>query len=305
LDLAIPQRTSPKADAKKGKIFMANTEQSLVVGIFDDATNANEALVALQRAGFRNDQLQRSAEDREEHSLFSGIKGLFSGEKAPDKDILHDLTAMGIGSEEAHAYQQAYESHHTLVLVRSGDRLQEASAILLAHGAYGPGGKREASSDTADTAVADNETREATTHPDTAEDQRMRLHAEQLQASKRPMQTGEITIHKEIITEQQTIDVPVRREEVVVERRSLAEDATSAETLGKDETIRIPVSEEQVNVSKQTVTTGEVTVSKREVEENRQFSDAVRHEEARVEQQGDIPFWEQNADQRPPAQPGI
>jgi uncharacterized protein (TIGR02271 family) len=295
---------------------MANTEQSLVVGIFNDVASANEAIAALQRAGFRSDQIQRSADAQEEHGLFSGVKGLFSSGRASDKDVFQDLIDMGIAPEEARLYQQEYAAHHTLVSVTSNDRLSAASTILLNHGAYGPRGRMAADASAADAARANREPGRASTDipaaatgaatsADTADEQHMRLHAEQLQAYKRPVQTGEVTLHKEIITEQQTIDVPVTREEVVIERRSMAGDAASAEAIGEDETIRIPISEEQVNVSKQTVATGDVTVSKRKVEETQQFSDSVRHEEARVEQEGDVPIWENRGDQQPPAQPGI
>jgi uncharacterized protein (TIGR02271 family) len=47
------------------------------------------------------------------------------------------------------------------------------------------------------------------------------------------------------------------------------------------------VSAEQVNVAKQTVQTGEVSVGKRAVQESQQVTDTVRHEEARIERKGD------------------
>ena len=129
----------------------------------------------------------------------------------------------------------------------------------------------------------------------------MRLHAEQLQASKRAQQIGEVVLHKELVSEEQTIDVPVAHEEVVIERRTLAADAAEAaaeERIGESQAIHIPVSEERVDVSKRVVTTGEVVIGKRERQETRHFSDTVRREEARLEQQGDIPIiWERGAEQ--------
>ena len=137
------------------------------------------------------------------------------------------------------------------------------------------------------------------------ESQKMRLHAERLKASTQPEQIGEVDVHKEIITEQQTLNVPVTREEVVVERRSLAEDAAAAEEpIGEGETIRIPISEERVNITKESFATGEVEISKRKVRENRQFSETVRHEESRLENQGDIPIIDIDRNQ-PPAQPQV
>ena len=132
----------------------------------------------------------------------------------------------------------------------------------------------------------------------------MRLHAEHLRASKQPAQLGEVVLRKEIISEQESIDVPITHEEVVIERHALAEAATN-ERLEDGQVIRIPVTGEQVNMVKEIVTTGEVVIGKREVQETRHFSETVQHEEARLEHQGDIPIWDQNLDQPPPAQRGL
>jgi len=100
------------------------------------------------------------------------------------------------------------------------------------------------------------------------------------------VQSGEVALRKEVITERKQIDVPVEREEVVIERRGVTDDATG-EQIGEDEEIRVPVSEERVNVSKETVTTGEVNVSKRKTTETRHVEDDVRREELRVDRQGE------------------
>ena len=115
----------------------------------------------------------------------------------------------------------------------------------------------------------------------------MQLREEQLQVYKQPVQIGEVGLRKEVVSEQQTLDVPVTHEEVYIERRAGA-DQVSDTPVGEGEAIRVPMSAEQVNVSKQTVETGEVSVGKRAVQENRRLTDTVRHEEARVERQGDV-----------------
>jgi uncharacterized protein (TIGR02271 family) len=122
---------------------------------------------------------------------------------------------------------------------------------------------------------------------DPDEDRKLRLREEQLDVSKNKVQTGEVNVHKEIIEEQKTINVPVTHEEIVIERRAVNND-TTAEPVGADETIRIPVSEEQVEVRKNTVVTGEVEIHKREVQGTEQVQDTVRREEARVDKSGDV-----------------
>ncbi|MCL6601590.1 MAG: YsnF/AvaK domain-containing protein [Paenibacillus sp.] len=122
---------------------------------------------------------------------------------------------------------------------------------------------------------------------DLDEDRKLRLREEQLDVSKNKVQMGEVTVHKDIIEEQQTINVPVTREEVVIERHAINDDPT-AESIGVDETIRIPVSEERVEVHKNTVITGEVEVHKRSYQETEQVKDTVKHEEARIDKTGNV-----------------
>lgn len=121
---------------------------------------------------------------------------------------------------------------------------------------------------------------------DMEEDRKLRLREEQLNVSKDKVQTGEVSIHKEVVEEQKTINVPVTHEEVVIERRAV-HDGSTTEPIGKDETIRIPVSEERVEVNKNTVVTGEVGIGKREVQGTERVQDTVRREEARVDKTGE------------------
>jgi uncharacterized protein (TIGR02271 family) len=103
----------------------------------------------------------------------------------------------------------------------------------------------------------------------------------------RSVQTGDVRPGKEIMSEQKTINVPLTHEEVLIERRPAS--GQVAETpIAEGETIRIPVREEQVNVSKQTGETGEGALGTRQVQETHQVSDKVHREEARIEREGDV-----------------
>nr|WP_312027398.1 YsnF/AvaK domain-containing protein [Paenibacillus typhae] len=119
------------------------------------------------------------------------------------------------------------------------------------------------------------------------EARKLRLREEQLDVSKNRVQAGEVSVRKEIVEEQKTINVPVSHEEIVIERRSVNNDS-STKPVGADETIRIPVSEEQVEVHKNTVVTGEVDIHKREVQGTQQVKDTLKREEARVDKTGDV-----------------
>jgi len=129
------------------------------------------------------------------------------------------------------------------------------------------------------------------------EGRRMKFREEQLNVDKQPVESGEARLRKDVVEEQQNIDVPVNREEVVVNRQSYGEDRPTDVPVGQDETMRVPVREEQVDTSKQTVETGEVAPGKRTVQDQQRVSDTVRREEARLDRDGNATIRESNADQ--------
>ena len=113
------------------------------------------------------------------------------------------------------------------------------------------------------------------------------LREEELRARTQPVETGEVGIRKEVVTEQRTMDVPVTREEVTIERRT-TEPRPADRPIGEGEEIRVPVREEQVTVEKQAVVREELEIGKRQVQDTERVSDTVRREEARIERQGDV-----------------
>jgi uncharacterized protein (TIGR02271 family) len=115
----------------------------------------------------------------------------------------------------------------------------------------------------------------------------LHLHQEELDISKNSSDLGEVTISKEIVEERKIVDVPVSHEEVVIERRSINNEQSST-GIGEEETIRIPVREEHVEVGKHTVTTGEVSAYKRSVNETQHVEETVRREEARINKTGNV-----------------
>ena len=113
------------------------------------------------------------------------------------------------------------------------------------------------------------------------------LREEELRARKEMVETGRVEVHKDVVTEQRTVEVPVTREEVVVERHPVDPRPADRPT-AEGETIRVPVREEEVTVEKRPVVTEEIRIGKRPVEETEQVSGTVRREEARIEREGDV-----------------
>jgi uncharacterized protein (TIGR02271 family) len=256
----------------------------VVVSVFKDNDQAQQAVNDLLNAGFQNDQIH--------YSVNRGGGG-----------IADDLVNLGVPQQEASFYDNEFQAGHTVVTINTRDRQQQAYDILTRDGGYDVNSGTDqqtnyASNATTNTAVDTGTAAAATAATaDTSEEaaRDIKLRAEQLQANKSWAQAGEINIAKNVVSEQQTIDVPVTHEEVYVERRP-GSGQVSDTPIGEDETIRVPVREEQVDVTKQTVETGEVVVGKRSVTETEEFTDTVRHEEVQVNREGDVDIQGNNPD---------
>jgi len=203
------------------------------------------------------------------------------------------LIGAGIPEEEAEYYNKEFEAGRTIVTVKADGRADEATTILRRHGAYDmhTAGASRATGMTESTTTTAHTSRAATTAAATTHhaggEQRMQLREEELHAQKRPVETGEVTVRKEVHTEHKTLEVPVRREEVVIERHAATGQTASSCDIRAGEEIRVPVTEEQVTVEKTPVVKEEVTVGKRVVHDTERVSGEVRKEEVRVERKGD------------------
>ena len=92
--------------------------------------------------------------------------------------------------------------------------------------------------------------------------------------------------------ENQVVDIPVEREEGFVERRHVednknvhAEDDVfekRSRPFKDDETIRIPIKEERVEVTKKPVVSEEIVVGKRKTQDTETVQETVRREEAHI-----------------------
>lgn len=133
------------------------------------------------------------------------------------------------------------------------------------------------------------EVREAEGRVDTefgAEEAHLDLREEELDIHKDRVETGDVVLHKDIIEEEQTVNVPVSHDQVIIERREVDHEP-SDEPITEEETVHIPVTAETVDVDKHTVVTGEVSAHKRSVEETEQVRDVLHKEVAEVEEHGD------------------
>lgn len=114
----------------------------------------------------------------------------------------------------------------------------------------------------------------------------MKLRREELDIAKNRVDIGKVEFGKEIIEEQQTVHVPVSHDEIIIERKTINE-PSERPIEEDDEHFSMSVGEDRIQVGKHTVVTGEVSARKREVEEDREVRETVRHEEARINKDGE------------------
>ena len=190
------------------------------------------------------------------------------------------LIGLGIPEEEAKYYDREFQAGRVLVTVGAGRRVQEAQAILIENGGYEMGSTAERPRSAA---LAGMQSGAGTR----AEDARtLEVREEELQIHKRPVTTGEAEVRKEVRTERRSVDVPVQKEELVIERHAVSRQPASG-PVGGNETVRIPLSEEQIEVEKRPVVTERVTVGKRTTEEEERVEATLAKENVKVEKRRD------------------
>lgn len=118
-----------------------------------------------------------------------------------------------------------------------------------------------------------------------AENAHLDLREEELDIDKHRVETGDVTLHKDIVEEEQSVNVPVSHDQVVINQRAVDHEPTD-EPITEEETIHIPVTAENIDVEKHTVVTGVVSAHKRSVQETEQVRDVLRKEVADVESHG-------------------
>lgn len=224
-------------------------------------------------------------------ALAAGTMGVILSNAAAGAGIaglVGALIGSGIPEHEAKYYQNEFEAGRTIVTVNAEGRMDEAESILRRYGAYDMnthGNVTTTMETTPVTTAASTRTRAKAVKA--SEDDTIQVKEERLHADKRPVEAGEVRVRKEVHTETKTLEVPVEREEVIIERTPI-HGQTSVESIREGEEIRIPVREEKVNVSKDAVVTEEVKVGKRVVKDTKHVSGQVRKEEVKVEQKGDV-----------------
>ena len=307
----------------KRKNFEPTNEGGTVVGLFRNQVDAEGAINRLKQAGFSEDQVGVAMRDRGHQQelvedtgtqaaegaatgavsggVLGGVIGLLAGVGAlaipgvgpiiaggalastlagagigaAAGGLLGALVGMGVPEEDARHFDEGFRAGGTLVTVAAGSRAEEARQLL-----------RESGADLGRSATGAGAMSTSAGPAEQPAGNPVELREEELRVEKDRVQAGEVRLRKEVVAEERTVDVPVTREEVVVERRPAAGGREAAGTIDEGEEIRIPLMEEEVRVEKTPVVREEVTLGKRQVQDTEQISETLRREEAHVEQTG-------------------
>ena len=123
---------------------------------------------------------------------------------------------------------------------------------------------------------------------ETAGEQRLTLSDEELAVGTRQVQAGQVEIDKHVETRHVAESVPVMHEEAVVERRPITDPmAARGATIGEDETIRVPLTQEEVVAETRTVAREELVVRTNQVTETETVEADLRRERAEVHREGE------------------
>ncbi|WP_100407926.1 YsnF/AvaK domain-containing protein [Bacillus solitudinis] len=104
------------------------------------------------------------------------------------------------------------------------------------------------------------------------------LKEEVMDIRKKEINTGEVNVHREIVEDEKKVTIPVQREEIVIE--SIQKDQNLDE---HREVTRIPISEEEIHITKQRVQLADVSVSTKKINELKQVKTNLKKETLAVE----------------------
>lgn len=286
-------------------------KENTVIGVFDTQAEVLSKVTELKAQGYKESDMYVIGRDNDSFSMVQnqtdvhvdkageqqdqGFMGKFMSSLAGESSSLEAFNGMGLDRDESEEYYRQVQNGKLVLYVDSdyGDSYDRYSAgYSNSSGAGSTFDSNEKSGSTfkndstfgstsGTSGITDNSLGSA----DRTEEERLRLHEERLNVGKERVQTGEVNVGKHVVEENQSIEVPVEREEVYVERRPVNEEVTDANAFrNTNETINVPISEERVNVSKKDVVSEEIVVGKRKIQDTEQVNETVRREVADIDE---------------------
>ncbi|KIL76937.1 YsnF/AvaK domain-containing protein [Bacillus badius] len=290
------------------------------IGVFNTQSEVISKIEQLKAEGYTEADIYAVAKDTEHVSMVRGRTGVevesagtdgswmdkFMAFLSGEDEVRGGLRNMGLADTEVDRYYDDINGGKILLYVdKDFDRLYENRPLTDAAdpnlGANTLGASDHMADGYVEGVQADRAPELDTTNlsDDLNDEQRIRLREERLEVDKERVQKGEVYVEKDIVEEPRTVDVNVERDEVYVERRAVDEVAAARDTspiVDDDHTIRIPITEEHVEVTKRPVVSEELVIGKRKVQDTETVSDTIKREEAHIAKEGDIEVEEETTD---------
>lgn len=269
-------------------------KNNTVIGIFDTAAEAKQAVQQLTSAGFEQDyvdvsQASSSASGTSDtHTNATGTATEAVGDAAgrtKDKVGGFFSSLFGGDNDEADTYAEVTRSGHSLVTVHVDtlEQAHKAADILDQAGALD-----------VDSKAAEYGLRTSTSAPKvapapapaaSADGLTAEVIEETLQVGKRTEQTGGVRLRSRIVEKPVEASVRLREEHVTVQRKPVNRPATEADfTTFKEGDVTLTESAERAVVGKESHVVEEVSLGKQVTEREEVIHDTVRNTEVDVEQ---------------------
>jgi uncharacterized protein (TIGR02271 family) len=247
-----------------------------VVGIFNTAAEAQQAVHQLEQAGFKLDYVdvahREAANQGVGRTSDDSIGGFFSS------------LFGGSDNDDARNYTAAAQRGSSVVTVHvdTSEESQRAAQLLDAAGAVDVDGGQAATTTQATTQSTGYNQQTAQTGDAT---QKAEVIEENLQVGKRTEQTGGVRLRSRIVEKPVETSVRLREEHVTVQRTPVNRPATEADfTAFKEGQIEVTESAERAVVAKEAHVVEEVSLGKEVTEREQVIHDTVRNTEVEVEQ---------------------
>ena len=108
---------------------------------------------------------------------------------------------------------------------------------------------------------------------------RLQLREERLRVEKQAEEAGKVRLGKRVTEREETVNVPLREERVVIERHAVQGEARPGDITDTNETIEVPVMRERAEVTKEAIVAEDVNVRTEATERTERVEETVRKEE--------------------------
>lgn len=254
-----------------------------VVGIFENASEAQNAVEQLISSGFTRNNIDVSVQNTSQYSDSS--KDVDDDDGSAGDGIGNFFSNLFGGSDDnAKKYAKvARRGSVVTVHAQSSEEAERAADILDEYGAvdvdeHASESRSEAKASTTDTTLRD------TTDITDANNASVKVIEEELKVGKRMVQTGGARLRSRIVERPVEESLRLREERVRIERNAVNRPASEADlTNFKEGQIELIESAEVPVVSKEARVVEEISLSKEVEEREETIKDTVRHTEVDVE----------------------